>query len=145
MGISLSTAIIVIQKLIPVKRFCVTIMLIKVEVQTMQENDETESNAQEAKNRHRNPFRAAQALFKRLPIGLRFVIAGALTCFAAIVAIAVFHPSLNERWKFGTDMTLNLLILLVIAVQAFIYNKQGGTMERQWEEIKGQAEKLFEN
>jgi hypothetical protein len=75
-----------------------------------------------------NPFYAAYSVFKRLPIGLRNIVGGAFLCLIVVVVIAVFHPSLNERWKFGTDMGLNVLILLVIAVQTYIYIGQWDAM-----------------
>src|SRR6266545_198644 len=95
----------------------------------MQEHAQPVGDNQTPKNTNHNPLSAAKTLFKALPIGLRRIIYAALIIFIGIVGIAILHPSMNERWKFGTEMTLNLLILLAIAVQAYIYTKQWGAME----------------
>ena len=78
----------------------------------------------------------------KLPVGLRRIIIGAGFCLLAVVAIATFHPSLNERWKFGTDMALNVLILLAIAVQAYIYSGQWKAMRESLERTDKVIEKM---
>jgi hypothetical protein len=89
-----------------------------------------------------NPLKAAVALYKRLPVGLRRIATTALIGFLGIAGIAVFHPSLSERWKFGTDMTLNLLILFAIAVQAYIYSGQWQSMKDSLERTDRVIDKM---
>jgi hypothetical protein len=81
-------------------------------------------------------LKTAVSAYKALPIGLRRIVKLAAFCFAVIVVIGVFHPSLAERWKFGTDMTVNLLIALVVAIQAYIYVGQWDVMERSLRSAK---------
>src|SRR5688572_4701832 len=102
----------------------------------MPEIDQPNGDSKKTKSSNRNPFSAAYSAFKRLPIGLRRIAGGAAFCLLVVVVIALFHPSLNERWKFGTDMGLNVLILFAIAVQAYIYRGQWEVMERTIEEAK---------
>jgi hypothetical protein len=97
----------------------------------MHEVDQTNGNASETQNHNRYSLNTAQSLYKSLPISLRNIIIGVLFCWLGVVAVAVLHPHLNERWKFGADMTLNVLILLVVAVQAYIYARQWEVMQEQ--------------
>ena len=110
----------------------------------MPENSQAEGDSKKPEKADRNPFNAAKSQFKRLPIGLRVIATAALIGFLIIVGIAVLHPSLNERWKFGTDRTLNLLILFAIAVQAYIYTKQREVMQRQAEYMDEQLATMRE-
>jgi hypothetical protein len=97
----------------------------------MHEIDQTNSNSSQPKKPNRNPLSATYSLYKSLPISLQSIILGVLFCWLGVIAITVFHPTLNERWKFGADMTLNVLILLVVAVQAYIYARQWEVMQEQ--------------
>ncbi|HEY8187293.1 MAG TPA: hypothetical protein VIF64_14560 [Pyrinomonadaceae bacterium] len=110
----------------------------------MPEKDQAESETKKPKKNDRNPLRAAKLLFTRLPIGLRRITVSGLIGFLIIVGIAVLHPSLNERWKFGADMTLQLLILLAIAVQAYIYSGQWEAMQAQEQHMRAQVKILKE-
>jgi len=97
----------------------------------MHKIDQTNSDTSEAQKSDRNPSSSTYSLYKSLPISLQHIIIGVTFCWLGVVAIAVFHPSLSERWKFGADMTLNVLILLVVAVQAYIYARQWEVMQEQ--------------
>lgn len=97
----------------------------------MHEVDQTNSNTSQPQQSDRNPLSATYSLYKSLPVSLQSIVLGVLFCWLGVVAIAVFHPTLNERWKFGADMTLNVLILLVVAVQAYIYARQWEVMQEQ--------------
>lgn len=81
-------------------------------------------------NANNNPFKAAYARFKLLPITWR-VVGIALLGVAILGAIAFFLPNMKERMKFFTDAALSWLILVVVAVQAYIYTKQWKVMEKQ--------------
>lgn len=95
----------------------------------MPEIHQTNAQADEFTKTNKNSLKASIALYKTLPIGFQRVIVAASIGFLVIVSIAIFHPSLHERWKFGTDMTLNLLVLLVVAVQTYIYLGQWQAMQ----------------
>jgi len=97
----------------------------------MHEIDQTNGKRSEPNQQHGNPLSAAYSLYKSLPASLQNIILGVWFCWLGVVVIAVFHPTLSERWKFGADMTLNVLILLVVAIQAYIYAKQWEVMQEQ--------------
>lgn len=110
----------------------------------MPEIQQTDPQPDSPSKADQNPLNTAIALYKRLPIGLQRLALIALGGFLVIVGIAVFHPSLNERWKFGTDMTLNLLILFAIAVQAYIYTRQRDVMQQQAQHMDGQLTAMLD-
>jgi hypothetical protein len=99
----------------------------------MPEVNQTNADPNSAQKPNSNPFKAAYALFKRLPIGLRRIIWADLGAVAIVVLISIFHPNLATRVKFATDGILNLLIVLIIAVQAYIYVRQWDVMEQNLE------------
>lgn len=94
----------------------------------MPEVDQPEGNANERQQQNHNSFRAAYSMFKRMPVGLRRIVIGSACVALGVIAIAVFHPSMDDRWKFGTDMLLNVLILMAITIQAYIYTQQWEAM-----------------
>jgi hypothetical protein len=102
----------------------------------LQENDQTNDDPDNAKKPDGNPFRAAHSLFKLLPVWLRRIIIGALTIFVVLVLVSIFKPYMNERIRFLTDSTLNLLIVLIVAVQAYIYRRQWEAMRDTLKEMR---------
>ena len=97
----------------------------------MQEDNENNSYPRDTKNNDDNPSQAAQLPVKTLPIGLRRIVVGALVALGILALVSIYHPNLSERVKFLTGNTLNLLILLVVAIQAYIYTKQWQIMQNQ--------------
>src|ERR1044072_7792776 len=68
--------------------------------------------------------------FYRMPITWR-VVGVAVAGVLVIGATARWLPDMKERMKFFADSALSWLILIVVAVQAYIYSQQREVMERQ--------------
>jgi hypothetical protein len=96
----------------------------------MADEDQASDQANNPKRANSNPFSAAYARFKLLPITWR-VVGGALLGVVILGAVACLLPNMKDRMKFFTDATLSWLILVVVAAQAYIYSKQWKVMERQ--------------
>jgi hypothetical protein len=94
----------------------------------MPEQNHTEANSEHPKKRNRYSPRAAYAQFQLLPVGLRYMIWAAFIVVAVVAIVSLFFPNMKDRIKFFTDSSLNVLIVLVVAVQAYIYTKQWGAM-----------------
>lgn len=94
----------------------------------MPEVNQPNSDSDEAKKTNGNTFRAAYALSA---IGLRRIVVVALFIFIVLLLVGIFLPNMKERVKFLTESTLSLLILLVVAVQAYIYTRQWEVMQEQ--------------
>jgi hypothetical protein len=92
------------------------------------DHNQPNSDANKSTNTNRNSLRAAYASIKSVPVGLWWILGGGVVGFLGILAIAIFHPSLAERWKFGADMALNLLVLLAIVIQVYINRRQWDSM-----------------
>jgi hypothetical protein len=51
--------------------------------------------------------------------------------YLVLIAVAVWHPHLNERVKFATENGLSLAILIAVIAQVIIYREQWRVMQRQ--------------
>lgn len=72
-------------------------------------------------------FSIAYARFKRLPVTWR-VGGGAVVGVLVLAAVARWLPDMKERMKFFTDSALGLLVFVIVAVQAYIYQWQAKIM-----------------
>lgn len=63
--------------------------------------------------------------------GWRIIVAAAVIAAVAIVGVGFLYIKESERVAFITVNTLSLLVLVAIAVQAYIYRKQWEAMEEQ--------------
>ncbi|HYR75589.1 MAG TPA: hypothetical protein VEM96_07075 [Pyrinomonadaceae bacterium] len=63
--------------------------------------------------------------------GLWWICIAGGVLLATLLFLSIFLPSLTERVKFFTLNALSLLVLTVIAVQAYIYRRQWEVIERQ--------------
>jgi hypothetical protein len=86
--------------------------------------------ADNSSNANKNSLSSAYARFKLIPITHR-VVGGALLGVVVLGALAYFLPYMKERMKFFTDAALSWLIFVIVAVQAYIYNKQREVMQKQ--------------
>jgi membrane protein implicated in regulation of membrane protease activity len=77
-----------------------------------------------------------------LPISLRGILLGGGVLLVVLLLISVFLPNLSERVKFFTVNALSLLVLLVIAVQTYIYRRQWEVIERQEKVMQEQSEAM---
>lgn len=68
----------------------------------------------------------------------RILLAGAIL-LVALLFLSVFLPNMSERIKFFTVNALSLLVLVAIAVQAYIYRRQWAVMKEQMEQAKQQT------
>jgi hypothetical protein len=93
----------------------------------MQDKQVTTSEAENPQQPDHNPFRALYALFKRVPITWR-VVGGAVVGVLILAAVARWLPNMKERMKFFTESALSWLILVIVAVQAYIYRWQAKIM-----------------
>ena len=58
-------------------------------------------------------------------IGVLLVV---VVVFAALILVAVYHPYLNERVKFGTEMGLGLAVLIAVVAQIIVSRWQWQVM-----------------
>lgn len=91
-----------------------------------QQNKETEID----KGIHGNDS-PLQVIPVGLPSGLRWILIFGGVFLVALLAASIFLPNLSERVKFFTVNALSLLVLLVIAVQTYIYRRQWEVIDRQ--------------
>jgi hypothetical protein len=103
---------------------------VEVEAKTMPEPDQAKGDADQSQKANRYSLRAAYAKSKFLPVGLRRIFGAAFIIIFALTSVAIFLPNMTERVKFFTGSTLNVLILLVVAVQAYIYRRQWEAMNK---------------
>jgi len=82
------------------------------------------------KSSHHNSNHSTKSQHQITPVGWWITI-GAIAIFSVLVLFAIFHPNMAERIKFVSANTLNLLILVAIVIQAYIYRRQWEAMERQ--------------
>jgi hypothetical protein len=54
-----------------------------------------------------------------------------IALYAILIAVAIYHPHLNERVKFATENGLSLAILIAVVAQVLIYREQWYVM--QWQ------------
>jgi hypothetical protein len=78
-----------------------------------------------------------------LPVSLTKVLFFGGILLAALLMVSVFAPNMSERIKFFTVNALSLLVLLAIAIQAFIYHQQREVMERQLKATEQAAEASY--
>src|SRR5689334_6924184 len=78
-----------------------------------------------------------------LPVSLLKVLILGGILFGALLMVSVFAPNMSERIKFFTVNALSLLVLLAIAIQAFIYHQQREVMERQLKATEEAAEASY--
>jgi hypothetical protein len=84
-------------------------------------NDSSEANKQEDSIPH--------VTVRAKSFGLRWIIIGGCIATVALLLLSVFLPNLTERVKFFTVNFLSLLVLVIIAVQAYIYKRQWEAMQ----------------
>jgi|SRR5712692_7473039 len=65
--------------------------------------------------------------------GLWWIVLAGGVLFLVLLFVSVYLPNLTERVKFFTVTALSLLVVVVIAVQAYIYRRQWEAMENQTE------------
>jgi hypothetical protein len=94
----------------------------------MPDIQETEHQSQPANNTNKQPLRAAVALYKAMPIGLRRIAKGTALAASVLVLVTFLHPNLQKA-VFLTGGLLNLFIVAVVAVQAYIYVGQWNAMD----------------
>src|SRR5690348_5158094 len=109
----------------------------------MPEVDQSDSNSNKTAQPNRNALSADYARFKFLPVGLRRIVVSALLLWLVVIGVSTFLPNLRERVKFFTESTLSLSVLLVGAVQAYIYQKQREAMDKQSSAIEGQLNAML--
>jgi hypothetical protein len=97
----------------------------------MPENDQSDSDTKKVDGDDNSTSHA----------GLWWIVGAGLLGLLALIFVSVYLPNLTERAKFFTGNALSLLVLGVIAVQAYIYRKQWDTMERQWKAMIDGLEK----
>src|SRR5262245_45030059 len=64
----------------------------------------------------------------------KLIVAAVLTVvglYAVLVLVAIYHPGIHERVKFGTENGLTLAIVIAVIAQVVIYARQWDVMERQ--------------
>jgi hypothetical protein len=76
---------------------------------------------------------------KALNTGWRVIVVAAVVAAVAIVGVGFLYIKESERVAFITVNTLSLLVLVAIAVQAYIYRKQWEAMGEQRDAMKEQA------
>src|SRR5438094_6873661 len=83
--------------------------------------------------------------------GLWWILIAGGIFLVALLVLNIFLPNLTERVKFFTVNALSLLVVAIIAVQAYIYRRQWGAMERSLErtdkvidKMQGQLEAMKE-
>jgi hypothetical protein len=94
-----------------------------------QSGNTKKSEIQENVSRNDSLFQGAAIGFS---IGLRRILIFGGTLITALLVVGVFAPYMSERIKFITVNALSILVLVAIAVQAYIYRRQWETMDRQW-------------
>ena len=104
----------------------------------MPEVNQPNSKANKTGQANRNPFSAAYTSYKLLPIGLHRIIRSAGILLLILVLVSIFLPNMKERVKFFTESVLSLFVLLVVAMQAYIYQRQREAMDKQSSAIEGQ-------
>jgi hypothetical protein len=109
---------------------------------TTQTDSEQNKKAKIKKSVHGN-----NPLLQITPVGLpvsllRILVFGGIL-FGALLIVSVFAPNMSERIKFFTVNALSLLVLLAIAIQAFIYHQQREIMERQLKATEKAAEASY--
>lgn len=109
----------------------------------MPENDQANSDSNKAESKDKNASHSDSPL-KFRPIGKRAALIGGIM-LGALALVSIFAPNMTERIKFFTVNALSVLVLLAIAVQAYIYRKQweamdtqAGTMQEQLAAMKAQ-------
>lgn len=111
----------------------------------MPENDDKNRGQAEQTAIAKNVNQSSAAL-KVTPVRLpktlwwAFAVGGAL--LIALLLVSNLHPSMTERVKFFTGNALNLLLLVVIIVQAIISRWQWAVMKRQGEAMEQQGEAM---
>lgn len=93
-------------------------------------------NPQQA-NKH--PLKAAIASYNSLPIGLRRIVVGTLVATSILVAVTILHPNMPKA-IFLTGSLLNLLIVVTVAIQIYIYVGQWDIMNEGLKETKRAAQ-----
>jgi hypothetical protein len=94
----------------------------------MPKNDQTNSDPNKAKENQKSASRV-NSLPQISPVGLWWIFAAGLILLGVLFVVSVFLPNMSERVKFFTVNALSLLVLLAIAVQAYIYRGQWEVMQ----------------
>jgi hypothetical protein len=106
----------------------------------MPETHHANGSSQQSEQGNRKPLNSASSQDHVLPVGLRRIVMFTGIALLILLVVSIFMPNLTERVKFFTANTLNLFLLLAVAVQAYIYRRQWEVMERQGKEIERQSE-----
>lgn len=101
---------------------------------TMQRNSNSENDAD---NSDRNNQPANYKVVWAITVGGGILV-------LVILFVSIFWPHLAERTKFFTTNALSALVLVLIAIQSYIYTKQWEAMRGQLEELREQRESFKE-
>jgi hypothetical protein len=96
----------------------------------MAQQEITKQQSDQKQGAYHNALDAAKSLYERIPVGWRIALLGIIG-FLTLLGFGTFHPFMEERVKFITANTLNLLIVLVVIIQAVIYHRQWLIMQEQ--------------
>jgi hypothetical protein len=100
------------------------------------DNDSSEANKKDN--------RTSRATVRANAFGLWWVIIGGCIATVALLFISIYLPNLAERVKFFTANFLSLLVLVIIAVQTYIYRRQSDAMDIQAETMQRQLDVMNE-
>lgn len=95
----------------------------------MPENYQANGDPNKADSNDAHAFKG-DSLLKVYPIGKRVALVGGIMLGTLLLG-SIFIPNMTERIKFFTVNALSVLVLLAIAVQAYIYRKQWEAMDTQ--------------
>lgn len=114
----------------------------------MPDANNTNGDAKEKGDEEKRP-NVPDTSSKVFPVSFWWILAGTILIWLFLVALAIFHPNMEERWKFGAGSTLSVLVLVAIIIQAFIYKGQWDAMratlaQHERASIQEQLHKEFE-
>jgi hypothetical protein len=108
----------------------------------MSQDDQTNNGSGEVSKKDDS---ASHATIRAEYFGLRWIIIGGCVVLTALLFISIYLPYLTERVKFFTVNFLSLLVLIIIAIQAFIYRRQWEAMQGQLKVMNRQSELMNES
>jgi len=107
----------------------------------MPENNQANGSPNKADSDDKHAFNG-NAPLEVYPIGLRRILLVGGILLGALLLVSIFVPHMSERVKFFTVNALSLLVLIAIAVQAYIYRRQWAAMDTQAGMMQGQLKAM---